>query len=117
MLQRSFEKQMPVERTQQHINGLDVTTPRPKQEAIDHLFTLRFRAQVELSLHQRTKPSITFKQACTADLSLTPPTHTQHLFFLIVPAPSRNFTESQGNGSIFVSKTFKIEQGDQMSIK
>lgn len=111
MLQRSFEKQMPVERTQQHINGLDVTTPRPKQEAIDHLFTLCFRAQVELFLHQRTKPSITFKQARTEDLSLTPPTTTQHLFFLIVPAPSRNFTESQENGSIFVSKTFKIEQG------
>lgn len=106
-----LQEKMSVERAQKHINGLDVTTPRPKQEAVDRLFALHFKARVELSLHRKTKPSIPFKGAHSADLLLTPPTPTQHLFFLIVPAPFRNFMKCQGSGSIFVPKTLKIEQG------
>lgn len=101
---------MSVERAQQHIISLDVTTPRPKREAVDRLFLLHFKARVELSLHRRTKPSILIKGACPADLALTPPTPTQHLLFLMAPAPSANFMRCQGNGSIFVPK-LKIEQG------
>lgn len=89
------------------------TLPHPgqKQEAIDRLFTHHFKVQVELSLHGGgQKLPFDLKKPAPADLSLSPPTATYHLF-LIAPATSGNFTESQGSGSIFVLKTLKTELG------
>lgn len=111
MLQSNLGKEMAVARTQQHINGPMLPHPGQQQGAIDHLFALHFKARVEPSLHRGQKLPFHLKEPSPADLSLSPPTPTHHLFFLIAPATSGNFTESQGSGSIFVLKTLKIELG------